>query len=112
MGRTPLWRDSIAFQTASRPTPIGETMPTPVITTSRSATLLPGQSDNAGEGTKNYHGLAPGTEAKRMRQGEGETGRDARSLPDSWSPCLLARLPPCSPCLRGLVLSKYKSNCL
>src|SRR4051812_20146743 len=52
MRRTPLCRDSIAFQTASRPTPIGETIPTPVMTTSRSATLLPGQPENADDPTK------------------------------------------------------------
>src|SRR6187402_118615 len=68
-GRTPLCRDWIAFHTASRPTPIGETIPTPVITTSRSATLLPGQPENADNLTKIT------TEAMSARRQDSETRR-------------------------------------
>src|SRR6266446_2710027 len=68
-GRTPLRRDSIASHTASRPTPIGETIPTPVMTTSRSATLLPGQPDDADARTKIT------TEAKLARRQDLETRR-------------------------------------
>src|SRR3954469_9677686 len=50
--RTPLRPDSIALQTASRPTPIGETIPSPVITTSRSATMPSQSARVADESTK------------------------------------------------------------
>ena len=90
-GRTPLWRDWIAFHTASRPTPIGETMPTPVMTTSRSATLLPGQPENADDPTKIT------TEAKRARRQDKETRRrgDKEIGPSIASPCLLVSGSPC-----------------
>ena len=69
--RTPLCRDWIAFHTASRPTPIGETIPTPVMTTSRSATLLPGQPDDADDSTKI-------TTDTREHEGETETREGER----------------------------------
>src|SRR5882757_9836414 len=104
MGRTPLCRDWIAFHTASRPTPIGETIPTPVITTSRSATLLPGQPEDANDPTKitTKTKLARRQVEKTRRRGDQENFSliSQPALLVSSSPCLF---PPCLPRLHGLI---------